>query len=125
MAGTGFQQQRVPREVPFKERAGDFWQRVTEGMQLSQLWSQFRRDATSSYRLYSQEVDATPVAGASRTSHFLHLANQFFWAVLEKLTPARRVLLLLALVLVFVPGGEWTLTTKSQQVKVFALDFHF
>lgn len=125
MAGAGFPQQPVAREIPFRERAEDFWQRVTEGMQLSQLWSQFRRDATSSYRLYSQEVDATRVAGASQWSHYFHLAKQFFWAILEKLTPARRVLLLIALVLVIVPGGEWSFTTRTQEVKVFALDFHF
>lgn len=125
MAEAGYRQPQVGREIPFRERAEQFWQRVTEGMQLSQLWSQFRRDATSSYRLYSQEVDSTRVVGASRGSHFLHIANQFFWAILEKLTPARRVLLLLALVLIVVPGGEWTFTTKSNEVKVFALDFHF
>ena len=27
--------------------------------------------------------------------------------------------------LVFLPGGEWTFHTKSETVKVFALDFHF
>src|SRR5271170_3537718 len=108
-----------------RDRADQFWLRVTEGMQLSQLWSQFRRDAHSSYRLYSQEVDSTRVAGVSRSSHFFQVASQFFWAIVEKLTPARRVLLLVALVLIIVPGGEWTLTTRSHEVKIFALDFHF
>jgi sigma-B regulation protein RsbU (phosphoserine phosphatase) len=36
----------------------------------------------------------------------LYVARQFFWAMLEKLTPARRVLLLIALVLLLFPGGE-------------------
>src|SRR5277367_6021708 len=125
MAEAGFRQPQVPREIPFRERAEQFWQRVTEGMQLSQLWGQFRRDAHSSYRLYSQEVDSTRVAGVSRSSHFFSIASQFFWAIVEKLTPARRVLLLIALVLVVLPGGEWTWYTKSETVKVFALDFHF
>jgi sigma-B regulation protein RsbU (phosphoserine phosphatase) len=125
MAEAGFRQPQVPREIPFRERAEQFWQRVTEGMQLSQLWSQFRRDAHSSYRLYSQEVDSTRVAGVSRSSHFFQVASQFFWAIVEKLTPARRVLLLVALVLIIVPGGEWTVTTRSHEVKIFALDFHF
>lgn len=107
------------------ERANQFWQRVTEGMQLNQLWSQFRTDAHSSYRLYSREVDSTRVAGAPHGQHFFRVASQFFWAIVEKLTPARRVLLLVALVLILVPGGEWTWTTKSGEVKVFALDFHF
>src|SRR5580698_7772209 len=109
----------------FKERVDRFWQRVTEGMQLSQLWAQFRKDAHSSYRLYSQEVDATRVAGVPHSKHVFSVARQFFWAILEKLTPARRVLLLIALVLIIVPGGEWSWTAGSGEVKVFALDFHF
>jgi serine phosphatase RsbU (regulator of sigma subunit) len=107
------------------ERVDRFWQRVTEGMQLSQLWSQFRKDAHSSYRLYSKEVDSTRVAGVPQGKHFLSVASQFFWAIVEKLTPARRVLLLFALVLIIVPGGEWTWTTRTGEVKVFAFDFHF
>lgn len=109
----------------FTERVDQFWQRVTEGMQLSQLWAQFRKDTHSSYRLYSQEVDATRVAGVPQSKHIFSVARQFFWAILEKLTPARRVLLLIALVLVIVPGGEWSWTTRSGEVKVFGLDFHF
>ena len=72
----------------FRERVDRFWLRVTEGMQLSQLWSQFQRDAHSSYRLYSREVDSTRVIGVPHGKHYFGLANQFFWAILEKLTPA-------------------------------------
>lgn len=115
----------VTRKQPTDGRAKQFWRRVTEGMELNQLWSQFRKDAHSSYRLYSQEVDPTRIAGASRSHHFWGIARQFFWAIVEKLTPARRVLLLIALALVIVPGGEWTVTTRSHEVKIFALDFHF
>src|SRR5580658_178904 len=102
------------------ERVNRFWQRVTEGMQLSQLWMQFRTDAQSSYRLYSKEVDATRVAGVPHSRHFFSIASQLFWASVEKLTPGRRVLLL-----IIIPGGEWNWETKSGTVKVFALDFHF
>src|SRR5271154_6648107 len=107
------------------ERANRFWQRVTEGMELSQLWSQFRTDAHSSYRLYSKEVDSTRVEGVPHGKHFFGIASQFFWAIVEKLTPARRVLLLVALVLIIVPGGEWTWQTGNGTIKAFALDFHF
>src|SRR5271163_3706136 len=83
-----------PAKPSFSERANRFWLRVTEGMQLSQLWNQFRTDAQSSYRLYSKEVDVTRGAGVRPGQHFWHVAGQFFWAIVEKLTPARRVLLL-------------------------------
>jgi phosphoserine phosphatase RsbU/P len=115
----------IPRKKPSNGRARAFWQRVTEGMEVNQLWSQFRKDANSSYRLYSQDVDPTRVEGVSRSRHFFRLAAQFFWAIVEKLTPARRVLLLVALLLVLLPGGEWTVHTRTAEVKVFALDFHF
>lgn len=93
----------------FGGRADRFWRRVTDGMQLSQLWDQFRADARTSYRLYSKDVDATTQAGQRGFRRGFHLAVQFFWAVIEKLTPARRILLLLALVLLFFGmQGYWT-----------------
>jgi phosphoserine phosphatase RsbU/P len=113
------------KKQAFRERFYRFWRRVTEGMALSELWSQFRKDAHSSYRLYSQDVDYTPVAGIPQVKRALGVARQFFWAIILKLTPARRVLLLAALVLIIVPGAEWTWTTSSGEAKVFALDFHF
>ena len=94
-------------------------------MELNQLWSQFRKDAHSSYRLYSQEVDRTRTEGVSRSHHFFRVLTQFFWAIVEKLTPARRVLLLIALVLIFLPGGEWAINTKNYHISISALDFHF
>ena len=123
----------VPRsKKPFEahvstlmQRLDRFWQRVTDGMQLGQLWSQFSADARSSYQLYSKEVDSTRVAGVPKGRHALNVGTQFFWAILEKLTPARRVLLLVALVLGIFPGGEMTWTTHSGEVRSFALDFHF
>ncbi len=99
----------TPAQPPYRERkesAGSkldrFWQRVTEGMQLNQLWAQFRSDTRAGYRFYSREIDSTRTAGMTRGRRVLYIAEQFFWTVLEKLTPARRVLLLLALVLLIV-----------------------
>ena len=94
-------------------RVGRFWQRVTEGVELNQLWGQFRADARTSYRLYSQEVDTTAEAGVPHGRHALRIAKQVFWAFMEKLTPARRVLLLLALVLLVLPTADWSWHTKS------------
>jgi sigma-B regulation protein RsbU (phosphoserine phosphatase) len=85
----------------FSGRADRFWRRVTDGMQISQLWDQFRADARSSYRLYSREIETADPSGQSRGRHVLRFAGRFFWAVIEKLTPARRILLLFALVLLF------------------------
>jgi hypothetical protein len=107
------------------KRVEKFWQRVTEGMRLNELWKQFRADARSSYQLYSREVDSTRTPGIGKGKHFLNVAGQFFWAIILKLTPARRVLLLIALVLVFFPSGEATWQTSSGEVKIVAFDNHF
>ncbi len=108
----------TPAQSPYrppKEHLGGkferFWDRVTEGMQLNQLWTQFRSDTRAGYRFYTKEIDATKTAGMSRGRRFLYIAEQFFWAVLEKLTPARRVLLLVALVLLMV--GDFTFQTDQ------------
>jgi len=86
--------------APQKQRAGSrlqgFWRRVTEGLELHQLWSQFQADARSSYHLYSRNVDFTRAQDVRRGRHFWNVVRQFFWAILEQLSPARRVLLLLA-----------------------------
>ncbi len=76
-----------------------FWQRVTNGLELNQLWEQFRSDARASYGLYSRDVDTSQPEGSRRGRHVWGITKQFFWAILEKLSPARRVMLLLALAL--------------------------
>lgn len=91
-----------PRKEHLAGKLDRFWQRVTEGMQLNQLWAQFRTDTRAGYRFYSKEIDSTGTAGMSRGRRILYIAQQFFWTVLEKLTPARRVLLLLALALLII-----------------------
>src|SRR5271166_6873399 len=89
------------RVEPIMTRLEKFWQRVTDGMRLNELWKQFRAEARSSYQLYSREVDSTWTPGVGRGKHFFNVAGQFFWAIILKLTPARRVLLLIALVFLF------------------------
>src|ERR1035441_4924043 len=111
--------------APVVERVDKFWFRVTEGMQVGQLWKQFQSDARSSYRLYSKDVDSERVEGVSKGKHFFHVVGQFFWAILEKLTPARRVLLLIAIVLMFAPGGEASWQNSGGQIKILAFDSHF
>ncbi|HEY1498518.1 MAG TPA: PP2C family protein-serine/threonine phosphatase [Acidobacteriaceae bacterium] len=109
----------------FGESIRRFWLRVTEGMQVNELWGQFRADARTSYRLYSQEVDTERDAGVAGHHHFFSIAKQVFWAFLEKLSPAKRVLLLIALVLVFLPGTEWHWNWGSSNMGVSTPDLRF
>ncbi len=81
------------------DRLRHFWQRVSEGRQIDDLWSQFAADARSSYGFYGRDVDWEEIRRLPRWRQPLHVAKQFFWALLLKMTPARRVLLLIALVM--------------------------
>ena len=92
-----------------RARINQFWQRVTNGLELNQLWEQFRSETRASYGLYSREVDTSQQEGERRGRHVWGITKQFFWAILEKLSPARRVMLLLALALmVFNPQFSFT-----------------
>lgn len=80
-------------------RIDRFWQRVTEGLEISVLWSQFVAEARASYSLYTHDVDWAALERESGFKRFLKTLSAFFWAMITKLSPARRVFLLIALVL--------------------------
>src|SRR5580700_1810826 len=110
---------------PFGVRLQQFWQRVTEGLEVSQLWSQFESEARSSYRLYSRDVEAKTPEGLTRRGRGLHVVKEFFWAVFEKLSPARRVLLLLALILLVIPHAAIEFSGEAGKVQAIEFDLHF
>ena len=125
MATSSPTQAQPVRPISFRERLRRFWNRVTEGMAVSQLWSQFENEARASYRLYSKDVEARTPEGLTRGGRRLQILKEFFWSVLEKLSPARRVLLLVALVLLVIPGGSFTYTGEGGKTYVGEFDFHF
>ena len=86
------------------DRVRHFWQRVSEGRRIDDLWSQFAADARSSYGFYGRDVDWEEIRKLPYWRQPLHLAKEFFWALLLKMSPARRVLLLVALVMLLVSG---------------------
>lgn len=113
--GTG-----ARRPAP-RERVGTFWQRVSEGRDIDELWSQFAADTRSSYGFYGKDVDWDEINKLPTWKRPFHVAGQLFWAMMNKLTPARRVLLLLALVLLLVSGG--TAHDGNQSSVDFNLEF--
>jgi phosphoserine phosphatase RsbU/P len=90
---------RVNRAVSSSK---SFWQRVSEGIEVQQLLSQFKTEARASYELYSKEVDWASLESESRWKWRSRVARALFWAMIMKLSPARRVFLLIALVLAVV-----------------------
>ena len=117
-------QYTVPPQSRFKGKARGFWLRVTEGLAVNQLWSQFAKDARSSYRLYSAGLDNKVKTEPSRIRRGWQFTKALFWAIMEKLTPARRVIVLLALVLLLFPSGEYSYQGAAGHVEIHELDTH-
>lgn len=113
------------RSVPFGVRLQSFWRRVTEGLALSQLWSQFETEARASYRLYSKDVAAKTPEGLTDRGRTLHVVKEFFWAVFEKLSPARRVLLLIALIFLILPHAGFDISGANGKAYAVEFDLHF
>ncbi|MGA9798874.1 MAG: SpoIIE family protein phosphatase, partial [Terriglobales bacterium] len=101
-----------------------FWQRVTEGLELNQLWTQFHTDARASYRFYKRDYGAR-ARQETQPPGFFHKTLEFLWAILEKLSPARRVLVLLGIVFLILPGAGFSHMGKSGEVEVVEVSFHF
>ncbi len=100
-----------PREPRFFKRVENFMERVTEGMEIDQLWAQLRQDAKSGFQLYTREIDFKPASQRSPRDWF-QVVRSFFWAVVMKLSPSKRVVLIIALILLLLPwssvnGGAW------------------
>jgi len=98
---------QTPSRPALFERAGNFWRRVSEGRNIDELWKQFTADARSSYGFYGKDVDWDEVNKLPTWKRPLRVARQLFWAMMNKLTPARRVLLLLALVMLLMSGVKF------------------
>jgi sigma-B regulation protein RsbU (phosphoserine phosphatase) len=114
-----------PKKEHLRVRVGNFWLRVTEGRRIDDLWSQFTADARASYGFYGRDVDWEEIHKLPRWRRPLHVIRQFFWALLLKLSPARRVLLLLAFALMLLSsisvqvGDRAVLDIKFEAIAAF------
>ncbi len=115
-----------PAQHPtFSVQLHRFWRRVTEGLEVSQLWSQFETEARASYQLYSKDVAAKTPEGLTTRGRHVHVIKEFFWAVFEKLSPARRVLLLAALVMLCIPHVGFSYEGQAGKITGVEFDPHF
>ncbi len=108
-----------------REELRQFWERVTEGRELDQLWTQFRAEARESYGLYSREVDWEAVRSTRPWKRPFHAAWALFQAMLMKLSPARRVLLLLAALLLVYPLPALLVILLSKRTHASSTDLEF
>ena len=117
--------QPAQQHIPLGMKLRNFWRRVTEGLEISQLWSQFETEARASYRLYSKDVAAKTPDHLTQRGRHLHVVKEFFWAVFEKLSPARRVLLLAALIMLVLPHSGFDFSGHDGRVYSVEFDLHF
>ena len=107
----------APRQA-LLERVQNFWQRVSEGRALDDLWNQFAADARSGYGFYGKDVDWEEIQKLPRWKRAFPVVRQFFWALMNKLSPARRVLLLVALVMLLFSDVKLALATKAMSTSI-------
>jgi len=94
-----------------------FWRRISEGRELDELWSQFTADARASYGFYMKEADADQMVSRRGRPRWFRIIKTLFWSLVTKLTPARRIVLVVAMILLCVSS------VKFQIGKDFVFDF--
>ena len=85
-----------------------FWQRTSDGLNAEQLWTQFRRETRSSLDLYSAETGRNLREEWSARRGRRRVVAAVAGAMYKRLTPVRRLLLLLAFVLLVIPTFEYS-----------------
>ncbi|GAB4110937.1 MAG: hypothetical protein Kow001_12040 [Acidobacteriota bacterium] len=107
-----------------------FYDRVTEGMAMGELWAQFKADTRSGYDFYARDVDWEALKGLPAWKRFLKITWAFFLAMLMHLSPVRRVILLVSLCLVMLgipnvtwqpssPGPGWRMTAENSALTLY------
>jgi len=97
----------LPPTANLFDRLRYFWQRISEGRQIDELWSHFTADARASYGFYMKEADADELQARHGFKRCFHIAKTLFWSLLMKMTPARRVLLIIACALLLVSSVQF------------------
>jgi sigma-B regulation protein RsbU (phosphoserine phosphatase) len=85
-----------------------FWQRTSDGLNAQQLWAQLRRETRSSVTLYSAETGRDLREEWSGHRGRRRVIAAVAGAMYNRLTPVRRLLLLLALVLLIIPVFDYS-----------------
>ena len=84
-------------------RIGAFWQEVTDGLSMGELSSSFRREARGSLAVYTAETGRDVGEEWSEPKHRARVVFMVIRAMFNRLSPARRILFLLAIVLTMAP----------------------
>jgi phosphoserine phosphatase RsbU/P len=77
----------------------DGWRQLTAGIEIEELWTQFKTEVGESSRLYKQDVDERAGLREQSWKQPFKIFGTLFWSILRKLSPARRLFLVLTMVL--------------------------
>jgi len=101
-------------------RSRDGWSRLTAGMEIEELWTQFKAEASESSQLYKQDVSGRSGTREQSWKQPFRIFGTLFWSVLRKLSPARRLFLLLTMILAFlsVIGVHFLFLTEELEFAV-------
>jgi len=110
-----------PPEQTRAPRPGDegLWQKISGGSEIDELWSQFSADAQASYGFYGKDLDWEQLKTVSRWRRPFRIVKHYFWALVMKMTPARRVILFIALILLIISSP------KVAVGRTFSFDVNF
>jgi sigma-B regulation protein RsbU (phosphoserine phosphatase) len=75
------------------------WDQISEGREWDDLLKQFGADARASYGFYGKDVDWEEIKKRPKWRRPFHIAKGFFWALLMKLSAARRMILFIGLIM--------------------------
>ena len=108
-------------------RLQTFWDRLTDGMAIDALWADFKADARAGYDFYARDVDWEAIGQHRGHRHRIYAARALVWALLHKLSPARRVFLLLTIAYVVVNlfdrnGSAGILVSAAAFILLLALE---
>ena len=95
------------RGTPPPPPGDGLWDRISEGRRLDELWSQFSADAQASYGFYGKDLDWEQLKTIPAWRRPFRVAKHFFWALVMKMTPARRVLLFVALIMLIISSPKF------------------
>ena len=98
----------------------DGWRRLTAGLEMEELWAQFKSEAGESSRLYKQDVSSRPNAQEHTWKRPFKIFSALFWSVLKKLSPPRRLFLLLTMVLAVLAIVNFHFLFITQEIEFVA-----
>ena len=101
-------------------RSKDAWSRLTAGIEIEELWAQFKAEASESSQLYKQDVSDRAGKREESWKQPFRIFGILFWSILKKLSPARRLFLLLTMILAFlsVTGFHFLFFTQELEFTV-------